>query len=66
MRAVAEFTNAESVDVSITITLPVKEWREMALVLSGTGWPEWAVKDAIERAVRRVTERIDVPLEIAR
>lgn len=61
--ATAKVHNPEAVQLEITIQMSIKDWLKIADSIGSTGWPNWKVASAIQRAIVTVsktfTERIE-------
>jgi hypothetical protein len=57
MRVNAQFINTGSVDVTLTITMPLSDWKRMSEQLP-TRWPCSKLGEAINRVVRKLESNV--------
>lgn len=62
MRTTAEFIDTDTVDLTIAITMSLRDWKALrAAIKDVTAWPTSDLKYAITEAVTRAEGRIAVP-----
>ena len=59
MKASSTVPNAEDVQITIAITMPVKQWTEIESGLARK-WPEWDFAALIRNAIRRRLDALTV------
>lgn len=54
----------QKMDLSITVTMSVQDWRELMRQTPENGWPGWAFGNAIATALGHLKNSTDTVLEI--
>ena len=63
MKAHADFQRTDDIEVAITITMTLREWTLVVRDLTGASIPSIYVCNAIEKASRAATERMQCSTE---
>jgi hypothetical protein len=62
MKAVAQIVNPEQAQMSLTLTMTVKEWKEFAGVLPNA-WPGWPVASLIRQSIEGTIAHVETAQE---
>lgn len=57
MNVSAKFLNTDSVDVTITITMSMRDWKALHAELPSK-WPAWKLGEHISEAVRKLESNV--------
>ncbi len=63
MKAVAQIVRPDVADMSLTLTMTVKEWKEFAALLPEK-WPGWPVRSMINEAISKTIEHVETVREV--
>lgn len=65
MKASMKVSNQiEDVEMSLTLTMSVGDWRRILDQSNVSSYPSWKVRDIIRRAISEVTTHIDKMVEV--
>lgn len=56
MRAVFEIRNPDAVEASVTVTMTIKQWRELRGQM-GNAWPSWDFARVIGDVIRKAEQQ---------
>lgn len=61
-KVTAEFISTDNVEVTMTITMPMRDWKALRDDLP-TRWPAWKIGSAISQVVRALEGRVTEPIK---
>lgn len=64
LHATVEVEKPETVPVTMKLTMALEHWKALRSQITGSGYPAWAVKEAIDKLIAKIESQITESLRI--